>query len=261
MVGPVHILLIILVSLCLGSFLNVVIHRLPRGESLIAPGSRCPSCAKPIRFFDNIPLFGFLFLNGKCRSCHAPISWRYPIVEALTALVILALFAVYGPTVPFLAYSILMLFLIPISIIDLDTGFIPDKLVIPAAVLGIFFLFAFHVSNWKVTWSSGLLGAVSGGALLVVFMVLGKLLFKKEAMGMGDVKLLAMTGIYVGFPAVWISLFIGGCIAFLVIIGGLILKRIRLQSAIPFGPFIALGILTYLLGGESIVRWYLGFTS
>ena len=254
MINAVLIVLIILFSLSIGSFLNVVIHRLPKRESLVSPGSRCPSCNKRIRFYDNIPLLSFLILNGKCRHCGAAISWRYPVVEGLTALVIMALFTVYGWSWHFCAYGILILFLIPISFIDLETGFIPDKLTIPAFLMGIIFLVAFQIVNWK----SALIGAVSGGALLVFLMILGKFIFKKDAMGMGDVKLLVLIGVYVGFPAVLISLFLGSIAAFIMILVGLITKKQDLESTIPFGPFIAIGTLTYLLGGKSLIAWYLG---
>jgi leader peptidase (prepilin peptidase)/N-methyltransferase len=253
MTSAFEIILIIAVSLALGSFLNVVIHRLPKGESIVSPPSRCPSCKKRIRFYDNIPLFSFLILNGKCRSCGAPISWRYPVVEALTALSIMALYAVYGLTSKFAAYGILTLFLIPIGFIDLDTGFIPDKLTIPAFIIGIFFIVAFHLVNWK----NALFGALAGGALLVLFMVVGKIFFKKDAMGMGDVKLLVLIGVYVGFPEVWIALFFGAFSASILILIGMARKKIRLQCTLPFGPFIAFGTLVYLLGGETLIQWYL----
>jgi leader peptidase (prepilin peptidase)/N-methyltransferase len=250
----VLLLLLILVSLSVGSFLNVVIHRLPRGESLVSPRSQCPSCNEPIRFYDNIPLLSFLILDGKCRHCGAPISWRYPIVEGFTALIILSLFTVYGWSGHFFAFGILMLILIPISFIDLETGFIPDKLTFPAFVIGIIFLVVFQIVNWK----SALIGAVSGGALLLLLMILGKAVFKKDAMGMGDVKLLVLIGLYVGFPAVFISLFLGSVAAVITILVGLIARKQSLKSTIPFGPFIAIGTLTYLLGGKSLIAWYLG---
>lgn len=256
--GPVHILLIVLASLAIGSFLNVVIHRLPRGESLAFPGSRCASCGRAIRFYDNVPLFSYAVLGGKCRFCKEKISARYPLVEGLTAFIALALFTVYGPTVAFAAYATLAFFLIPISFIDWDTGFIPDKLVIPASIAGIIFLAAFHFVKWQVTWKSGLFGMIAGGGLLLFLMTVGKFLMKKDAMGMGDVKMLAMTGIYVGFPAVWIALFFGGVAACVYIMIALIRKRLQLKNTIPFGPFIAIGTLTYLLAGDFLIQWYLG---
>jgi leader peptidase (prepilin peptidase) / N-methyltransferase len=257
--GPFHILIITLLALALGSFLNVIIHRLPKGEDFVRTRSRCPRCGKSIRFHDNIPLLSYAVLNGRCRDCRAPISRRYPLVEGLTAFVVLAVLAVYGLSVPFLAYSVLCLFLIPIAFIDWDTGFIPDKLVIPASIMGIFFLIVFHFANWKVTWKSGLIGAFAGGALILFFMVVGKAILKKDTMGMGDLKMLVMIGLYVGFPAVWLSLFFGGVVASIFILASIAMKRIQWKSTIPFGPFIAIGTLTYVLVGDTLIHWYLGF--
>jgi leader peptidase (prepilin peptidase)/N-methyltransferase len=175
-------------------------------------------------------------------------------VEGLTGLVLMSLLAVFGWSPELLVYGVLMLFLIPISFIDLETGFIPDKLTVPASILGIIFLVAFHIVNWK----NALAGAISGGVFLLILMVLGKAIFKKDAMGMGDVKLLVMIGVYVGFPAVFFSLFLGSLAAFVVILTGLLLKRQSLKSTIPFGPFIAIGSLTYILGGKLLIKWYLG---
>lgn len=250
----VLIMLLIVSFLSLGSFLNVVIHRLPRGESLVSPGSHCPSCNHGIRFFENIPLLSFLILNGKCGHCGAPISWRYPIVEGLTALILMSLFTVYGWSTEFLVYGFLMLFLIPISFIDLETGFIPDKLTLPALIIGIIFLVLFQIVSWK----SALIGAVSGGAFLLLLMIVGKAVLKKDAMGMGDVKLLVTIGVYVGFPAIFISLFLGSFVAFVAIVIGLILKKQSLKSTLAFGPFIAIGSLVYLLGGNLLINWYVG---
>jgi leader peptidase (prepilin peptidase) / N-methyltransferase len=250
----VLILLLIGFSLSMGSFFNVVIHRMPRRESLVSPGSHCPSCDHRIRFYENIPLLSFLVQNGKCRHCGASISWRYPIVEGLTALVVISLFAVYGWSKELLVYGALSLFLVPISFIDLETGFIPDKLTLPASLIGIIFLIVFQIVNWK----SALIGAVSGGLFLLILMALGKAVFKKDAMGMGDVKLLVMIGIYVGFPAVFVALFLGSVAAFFVIAAGLLMKKQSLKSTIPFGPFIAIGSLSYILGGKCLINWYLG---
>jgi leader peptidase (prepilin peptidase) / N-methyltransferase len=250
----VLIMLLAVFSLSMGSFFNVVIHRMPRGESLVSPASHCPSCNHRIRFYENIPLFSFVVQNGKCRHCRAPISWRYPVVEGLTALTLLSLLAVFGWSPELLVYGVLMLFLIPISFIDLETGFIPDKLTFPAFLLGIIFLFVFQIVNWK----SAVIGSVSGGIFLLILMALGKAVFKKDAMGMGDVKLLVMIGVYVGFPAVFFSLFLGSLVAFIVILAGLLLKKQSLKSTIPFGPFIAIGSLSYILGGKLLIKWYLG---
>ena len=216
--------------------------------------SSCPSCEKPIRFFDNIPLISFIILRGRCRQCGIPISWRYPLVEALTALCLAALFLKYGLSAEFVTYGVLVLFLIPISFIDLDKGLILNKLTIPCFILGILLVLGFQVETLK----NGLLGAVGGGVIVWIISGMGKLLFRKESMGMGDVKLLVMIGVYTGFPDVALCLFFGIFIAAILIIGGMVLKKLRLGDTIPFGPFIAMGTLVYLLWGESILGWYLG---
>ena len=241
-------------GLILGSFLNVVIHRLPLKGSLIRPASHCPSCSKAIRFYDNIPLVSYIILRGRCRACGARIPLRYPMVEGLTALLLVLLYIRYGMTGEWVAYSVLVLFLIPISFIDLDKKLILNRLTVPCFILGIVLVLGLHVE----TWTQALLGAVLGGLIVLLIAAMGKLIFKKESMGMGDVKLLVAIGVYVGFPGVALSLFFGVFIAAVVIVGGMSLRKLRLGDIIPFGPFIALGTLVYLLWGESILNWYMG---
>ncbi len=246
-------LAVILFGLVIGSFLNVVIYRLQRGLSIVYPGSACPSCAKPIRFYDNIPLLSYFLLRGHCRHCGSPISWRYPFVEGLTALCLTGLFFKYGLSVEWIAYGILVLFLIPISFIDIDKGLILNKLTIPCFILGIIFILGFQIETWKNVF----FGAVGGGCIVWFIGIIGKIIFHKDSMGFGDVKLLVTIGVYVGFPDVAICLFLGICIAALFIFGGLVLKKIRFGSTIPFGPFIALGTVVYLMWGSSLIQWYL----
>lgn len=248
------ILGIALFGLLLGSFLNVVIYRLPLGLSLIRPGSRCPSCQNPIRFYDNIPLLSYFILRGRCRQCRSSIAWRYPLVEALTALCFAALFWKYALSREFLTYTVLVLFLIPISFIDLDKGLILNRLTIPGFILGICMVLGFQVE----TWDRVLLGALAGGGVVFLIGVLGRLAFRKESLGMGDVKLLIMIGVYVGFPGVVVCLFLGVLAAAVFIVVQFISKKLRLGETIPFGPFIAVGSLVFLLWGEAILAWYVG---
>lgn len=244
---------VVLLGLSFGSFLNVVIYRLQRGLSIVFPGSACPACQKPIRFYDNIPLLSYLILRGHCRKCGSPISWRYPLVEGLTALCLAGLFLKYGLSAELIAYGVLVLFLIPISFIDIDKGLILNKLTIPCFILGIVMILGFQIETWK----NVLFGAVGGGCIIWLVGMIGKMIFRKDSMGFGDVKLVVTIGTYVGFPDVFISLFFGICIAAIFIFGGLILKKIRLGNTIPFGPFIALGTLVYLMWGSSLINWYL----
>jgi len=151
-----------------------------------------------------------------------------------------------------IAYEVMILFLIPISFIDIDEGLILNKLTIPGFIIGIGFILGFHIENWK----SILLGIVGGGGILLLIGFLGELIFRKESMGMGDVKLIVMIGAYVGFPAVLISLFFGVFSAAIYIVIALSLKKIRMGNTIPFGPFIALGTLVFILRGQELCDWY-----
>jgi leader peptidase (prepilin peptidase)/N-methyltransferase len=240
-------------GLVLGSFLNVVIARLPEKQSLAFPGSHCPACGKPIRFYDNIPLLSFILLGGRCRDCRARISWRYPAVEAVTALVLAALFLTYGLKAQTVVYGILSLHLIAIAFIDARLGIIPNALVVSGGVLGAVLVPALQVEKW----TTALLGAASGAALMLAIAGLGRLFLKKESMGMGDIKLYGMIGLYVGFPDVVVTLFFAVYAAAVFIGVGLALRKIKLRDAIPFGPFIAIGTLVFLVWGRAIVGWYL----
>ena len=155
------IALVVIVGLIIGSFLNVVIYRLPKGQSIVWPGSRCPACSKPIAPWDNIPLISYLLLKGRCRHCRTTIPWRYPLVEGLTALCSVALYIRYeGFTDQFWVFAVLTLFLIPLSFIDLDYGILPNKLTIPGFILGFLLIFMLQIEHWTIA----LLGAFSGGA-------------------------------------------------------------------------------------------------
>ena len=245
---------VILFGLILGSFLNVVIYRLPLGKSIVWPGSFCTSCNASIPFYDNLPVLSFALLKGKCRQCNVSISWRYPLVEMLTALCLALLHLKYGFSGFFFVYSALTILLIPISFIDLDTKLILNKLTVPGFILGVVLVLVLQVE----TWQNMLLGAFSGGLIIWFVGLLGKLLFRKESMGMGDVKLLIMIGVYVGFPDVALCLFFSVLIAGFFIICGLAIKKLKLGETIPFGPFVALGTLVYLIYGNNILNWYLG---
>ena len=248
------IIVIIIIGLAMGSFINVLIHRLPDGQSLFRPGSHCPDCGKPIRFYDNIPVISFLVLRAKCRDCGNAISVRYPLVEALTAICFIALYLRYGWSTQMITYSILVTFLITISYIDIDRGLILNKLILPGCILGIVLTLGLQVE----TWTDVLLGGVSGGLIVWIIGWIGKLLFKKDSLGMGDVKLLILIGVYVGFPDVAVCLFFGIFAAGIFIITGMALQKLHLGDTIPFGPFIAIGSLAYLLWGEMLLRWYVG---
>ena len=246
-------IVIALFGLLLGSFLNVVIARLPEKRSLAFPGSHCPSCGKAIRIYDNIPVLSFILLGGRCRDCRVRIPWRYPLVEILASAVLTVLFLAYGWSPRMIVYGVLALHLVAIAFIDAKLGIIPNALVISGSILGAALVPALQVEKW----TTAALGALSGAGMMLVIAALGRLFLKKESMGMGDIKLYGMIGLYVGFPDVFATLFFAVYVAAAFIGVGLALRKIKLRDAIPFGPFIAIGTVVFLVWGRAIVGWYL----
>jgi len=243
--------IIFLIGAVIGSFHNVCIYRLPRRKSVVWPGSHCPQCDTAIPILCNIPILSYAFLRGRCRACHATIPVRYPLVELLTGGLLLLLWAHYGLSQSFLFYATFILFLVPISFIDMDFKLILNVLTFPGIVVGL--LLALILDN--VSFSQSLLGLVLGGGFLWVLGILGEFLFKKESMGAGDVKLAAMVGVFLG-PQVIIALFAAFFIAFPVIAVGLGTKKLKLNSAVPFGPFISLGAIAIVYFGQTLYQYY-----
>ena len=237
-----------------GSFLNVCIYRLPAGESVVAPPSRCPSCGARIKPWDNIPIISWLLLGGKCRACRAPISPRYAVVELLNGLLTLALFLRFGPSLTFLALFIFCSALVAITFIDLDHQIIPDVISLPGIIVG--FAFSFFLP-W-VGWKSSLIGIVAGGGSLLAVAWLYELLTKKEGMGGGDIKLLAMMGAFLGWRSVPFIIFASSLIGSVIGVSVMLLQKRDGKLAIPFGPFLALGGVLYIFFGKAIILWYLG---
>ncbi|MFW6147885.1 MAG: prepilin peptidase [Thermodesulfobacteriota bacterium] len=237
-----------------GSFLNVCIVRLPKRESLIHPSSHCPYCNKPIRFYDNIPIISYIILRGKCRYCKHPISPRYPVVEGLTGLTAVALFLRYGPTVEFVLFFFFSSALLVITFIDLAHQIIPDAISIPGILAGFGASFLFS----SVSWLESLLGILAGGGILLLIAVGYKWITKRDGMGGGDIKLLAMMGAWLGWAAVPFIILASSLIGIFVGGGSGLLLRKGLRTRIPFGPFLAVGSFLYLFFGPEIIRWYIG---
>jgi len=251
----IEIVLIFILGLIVGSFSNVCIYRIPRNESIVYPASHCPKCHSNISPKDNIPLLSYILLKGRCRNCKSKISIQYPIVELLTGLIYLIIYLVYGLSIQTLIYIILTSSLIIISFIDLNEQIVPDVISLPGIVLG--FIISFFVSY--ISFVNSALGIVVGGGIILVIGLAGSVIFKKEAMGGGDVKLAAMIGAFLGWKYSIISLFFG---FFLGALAGIILILSKVKSkedTVPFGPFIVLGSLITLLWGEKILSWYVGF--
>ena len=249
-------LIFLALGLLFGSFLNVCIYRLPRGKSIVWPGSFCPECQSKIKPWDNIPLISYMFLRGKCRQCKSKISLRYPLVEFVTGFLFWALFLKFGFSSEIYVLLLLSSLLVLISFIDIEFQLILNKITIPGLIVG-------AVLSWQLSSNSLLqigVGLLLGGGLLIAVAFLGKGLFGKDSMGMGDVKMAAMIGVFIGAQGITLSLFLGFVIAGIFSSVGMLLKRMKRTSYIPFGPFIALGTIIYIFFGEQIVDWYLTFS-
>ena len=246
------IISIILGSL-VGSFLNVCISRLPKEESIIWPGSHCPYCKKPIRFYDNIPLVSYVLLMGKCRNCKKPISIQYPLIEGITALSSLFLFMKFGPSLSYLFYFAFVAALIVITVIDLYHQIIPDVISLPGIGVG---LIASLILP-QITFLNSLFGVLLGGGSLFLVATCYEWLFKREGMGGGDVKLLAMIGAFLGWKAVILTILLSSLIGSITGILIMVVKGKDFKYAIPFGPFLSLGAAISLFYGQNIINWYL----
>jgi len=237
----------------IGSFLNVCIYRIPEGQSIVSPPSRCPQCGTRIRWYQNVPLLSYLLLGGHCGSCRARISPRYPLVECLTAVLFVLVVWRFGlqPFVPVL--WLLVAALVTITFIDLDHQIIPDVISLPGIAIG--FLCSFLIP-W-VDWLDSLLGILFGGGSLLLIAWGYEKLTGKEGMGGGDIKLLAMLGAFLGWRAILPIVFFSSLIGTLVGVPVMLVSGKGRRLAIPFGPFLALGALVYLFWGPQLIRWYL----
>ncbi len=238
-----------------GSFLNVCIYRLPREESIVFPGSHCPYCKTPIRFYDNIPIISYILLRGKCRYCSHIISPQYPIIEGLTAFSSVLLFIKYGISLNYLIYFAFVSALIVITVIDLYHQIIHDVISLPG--IGVGLLSSLILSN--ITFWESLIGIISGGGILFLVAVGYQWLFKREGMGGGDVKLLAMIGAFLGWKSVFLTIILSSFIGSVVGIVLIAIKGKNLKYAIPFGPFLSLGAVISLFYQNEIIYWYLRF--
>jgi leader peptidase (prepilin peptidase)/N-methyltransferase len=236
-----------------GSFLNVCIHRIPKGESVVAPASHCPACQTPIRAWDNIPLVSFALLRGRCRACGNPIAWRYPLVEALAGALFAMTVARFGVT---LQAALLLAFLsglVVVSFIDLDHQIIPNVVTLPGIPLG---LLAGLVLR-EPPLLDRVMGTLLGAGFLYLVLFYGGALFGQEAMGEGDLNLIALVGAFLGWKAAALTIFLGclfGSAVGLALIAG---RRLGRRQHIPFGPFLSLGAVVALFWGDRLIAWYL----
>ena len=247
-------IMIFIFGICIGSFMNVCIYRLPASKSIINPArSTCPNCGNIIKFYDNIPILSYLWLKGKCRHCSSPIAFRYLLVELAGGFFALCAYFKFGITIEAFVYYALISSLLVITFIDIDHQIIPDVITLPGIPIFFFASFAFAA----ITYKDSLLGILAGGGSLLLIAVTYNLLTKKEGMGGGDIKLLAMIGAALGWKGVLFTIFIGSAIGTLIGIILMLRTRKGLKLAIPFGPFLSMGAIIYIFFGSSIINWYL----
>jgi leader peptidase (prepilin peptidase)/N-methyltransferase len=248
------LLTITLLGLCIGSFLNVCAYRLPLGESVVHPRSRCTSCGRMLSWFDNLPVVSWVALRGRCRTCGEPVSWMYPAVEIVTALVFAVTYLTYGLTLLSVVRVIFACALIVLFVTDLQHKILPNVITLPGIVIG----FACSVFL-PPGWVSSLIGVLVGGGVLFAIAEVYYRVRGQEGLGMGDVKLLAMIGAFLGWKLVLLTLVFASFTGSLA--GGVLIASGRggMKYALPFGTFLAVGALLAATWGNPIADWYFGF--
>ena len=247
---PVFFIYAALVGAAIGSFTNVLAARLPRGESPVRPRSRCPNCSKQIAWYDNIPMLSWLLLRGHCRTCGTPISVEYPLVEAAGTVIWLGVAWLYGPTWHALLGAILLSLVLAIALIDSRHYLIPDQISLGGLAAGL----AFSFLPGEPTPLVSLLGAAAGFGVLLAVGLLGEWVFKKPAMGGGDMKMMAMVGAFLGPSGAMLTIFL------VALVGTIVFAPVSLRTdrEVPFGVFLAVGAAATLLLGDALLDWYVG---
>lgn len=242
-------------GLIIGSFLNVCIFRIPRGKSIVTPRSNCPKCRHVLPWYENIPVLSYIFLKGQCSKCSTRISPAYPIVEILTALLAIVLYIFFGFSLKSLIFFLLFSSLIITTFVDFERQEIPDIITLPGIIIGLCLSVVYPELFLKLRLEALLdsfLGVLVGGGSLYVLGFLGEIIFKKEAMGGGDIKLLAMIGAFLGWELTLLTFFLaplfGSCT-------GIILKIKEGKEIIPYGPYLALAAFIALLWGNDIIKF------
>ncbi|MBW2438162.1 MAG: prepilin peptidase [Deltaproteobacteria bacterium] len=239
-------------GICIGSFLNVCIYRLPESKSIVHPRSMCPKCGTLIRSYDNIPLFSYIALRGKCRYCGDRISFRYPAIEFISGIFAVGVFLKFGISVEALIYYTFIAVLLVITFIDIDHQIIPDVISLPG--IPIFFAASFALPN--VTFAESILGILVGGGSLYLVAWLYHLITRKEGMGGGDIKLLAMMGALIGWKGVLFTIFAASAVGTLAGLAVILKTGKTMKLKIPFGPFLAIGAIAFIFFGPQLITWY-----
>jgi leader peptidase (prepilin peptidase)/N-methyltransferase len=246
------LILAFIIGTMVGSFLNVCAYRIPEGQSIVLPASHCRACKKPIAFYDNIPLVSFLLLRGKCRHCGAPLSFQYPLVEFLTGLLAAACLLKWGAGYTAALWFAFCAALVVVTFIDLAHQIIPDVISLPGIVCGLLC----SLLPDQPGFTSSLIGAAVGGGSLYLIRRVYYAVARQEGMGLGDVKLLAMIGAFLGWKSILFIIMVASFAGALLGIAVMIIKRKDGRYAIPFGPFLSLGAVCYLFCGQEMINWY-----
>lgn len=244
-----------LFGISIGSFLNVCIYRIPNGKSIVHPGSTCPQCNTAIRFYDNIPILSYLFLLGKCRYCKKRISIRYPLIEFLTGLFAVCTYLKFGMSIDTFVYFIFIAALLTITFIDIDHQIIPNVISLPFIPIGIGL--SFFLS--PITVLDALYGVLAGGGSLFVVSRGYYYITRVEGLGLGDVKLIAMIGAFIGLKGIFFTIFFSSLIGTLIGTAVMIHQKKDMRYQIPYGPFLSIGAIVYLFFGNQIINWYIQF--
>ncbi|MFC1553758.1 prepilin peptidase [candidate division KSB1 bacterium] len=249
------IFFVFLFGLSIGSFLNVCIYRIPRKKSLISPPSFCINCDSKIKFRDNIPVLSYLLLNGKCRNCKEKISRRYPLVELFSGLLTLLIYVKFGNSIDSLIAVLLIYISLIIIYIDLEFLIIPNSLII----IGIAFIFIIQAVFHHYAWLDFLIAGLIGGGFLIFTAALGKILFRKNSLGIGDIKYGVLLGLFLGIQNIVVGLSAAFVIAALISGGGSILSGKKPVGKIPFGPFLSIGAMVSIFFGNEISEIYINW--
>lgn len=256
---------VLILGAAVGSFLNVVIYRVPEGLSLLRPPSRCPQCKTQLRFYDNVPILGWLWLKGRCRYCGCSIPARYPLIEAATAILFVLTYVIFGPTLQTLGYCLFLSWLLALTMIDFDLMILPNALTQSGVIAGWMFqgAIAFSLTPTWMGVVKGVAGAfiasILGLWLFDSIRMVGSWVFGQDAMGGGDPKLAAMIGAWLGWPLMLVSAFLACLIGSIIGVGGMAVGLIGRRQAIPFGPYLALGGAIAAFFGTQLIDLYRGW--
>ncbi len=265
-----------LFGLVIGSFLNVCIYRIPLGKSIVYPNSSCPHCGTPIRFYDNVPVLSYLILRGKCRSCGKPISMQYPFVELLSGFAFYCCWSVWQWTSPTFVNSLFLSMVIVLIFTDYHHRILPNKLTLPGTAAGILLssfqapvlytdaislkaasLFGFKYAHLVLPWVGSILGALAGGGFLFIVAFVYEKLRKRQGLGMGDVKMMAMVGAFLGWRLALLTIFAGSLIGTVIGIGLILFRSMNLQTKRAFGVFLGVASAFSPFYGLPFLHWYL----